>query len=109
MAMYSLVYFNEIIYTSWLRSFTKRIKSGFLGTYITQQQEYDMTNDEHIKSEAKTKMLIYYSFGGQKSRKKCQILIWSIPNIFNLVHFDLWGKRKFYFAIAFIWFQDSLI
>ena len=75
MAMYSLVYFNEIIYTSWLRSFTKRIKSGLLGTYITQQQEYDMTNDEHIKSEAKTKMLIYYSFGGQKSRKKCQILI----------------------------------
>ena len=55
MAMYSLVYFNEIIYISWLRSFTKRIKSGLLGTYITQQQEYDMTNDEHIKSEVKKK------------------------------------------------------
>ena len=75
MAMYSLVYFNEINYTSWLRSFTKRIESSLLGTYITQQQKYDMTNDEDIKSEVKTKMLIYYSFGGQKSRKKCQILI----------------------------------
>ena len=73
--MYSLVYFNEINYTSWLRSFTKRIKSGLLVTYITQQQKYDMTNDQHIKSEVKTKMLTYYSFVGQKNGKKCQILI----------------------------------
>ena len=60
MALYSLVYFNEIIYTSWLRSFTKRIKSGLLGTYITQQQEYDMTNDEHIKSEVKKNVNILF-------------------------------------------------
>ena len=73
MAMYSLVYFNEIIYTSWLRSFTKRIKSGLLGTYITQQQEYDMTNDEHIKSEVKKNVNILFLWWTEKQEEMSNI------------------------------------
>ena len=80
-----------------------------MGTYITQNDKYNTVNDKYIKSIIKIKMLIYYSFGGQKNIKKSQKLFCGVPNVITLVHFDLWNKKNFYFAIVFVWFKDSLI
>ena len=90
-----------------------------------------------MTSTINKKILIHYSFGGQKNKNKnkevlitslaefriniynfikktifhiiCQRMHSAIPKIFRLVQFDLWNKEMFFFAVPFVWFNGSLI
>ena len=60
----------------------------------------------------KEKYWLHHHKDFQLTHTTSQILpknVWAILNIFKLVQFELWNKEKFYFAIAFVWFKNSLV